>query len=55
MTYLPISMGDRTCYRWYMASLGYDVETMATGGFRIQKVDGSAMDIGEFVSFPTYI
>ncbi len=37
-----------------MASLGYDVETTATGTFRIKKEDGSAINIGEFVSYPTY-
>ncbi len=37
-----------------MASLGYDVETTSTGAFRIKKEDGSAIDIGEFVSYPTY-
>ncbi len=54
VTYLPISMGYRSCYRRYMSSLGYIVDTTATGGFKIRKEDGSAVDTGEFVSFPTY-
>ncbi len=53
VTYLPISMRYHTCYRRYMASLGYDVETTSTGAFRIKKEDGSAIDISEFVSYPT--
>jgi hypothetical protein len=53
VTYLPILMGYCTCYRRYMASLGYDVETTSTRAFRIKKEDGSAIDIGEFVSYPT--
>ena len=54
-TYLPISMGYRSCYRRYMSSLGYVAETTATGSFKIRKEDGSAVDSGEFVSFPTYL
>ncbi len=54
VTYLPISMGYRSCYRRYMSSLGYIAETTATGAFKIRKEDGSAVDTGEFVSFPTY-
>ena len=37
-----------------MALLGYDVETMATGTLKIKKQDGSEIDSGEFVSYPTY-
>jgi hypothetical protein len=54
VTYLPISMGFRTCYRQYMASLGYIVDTTATGAFNIRMEDGSAVNTGEFDSFPTY-
>ncbi len=54
VTYLPISMGYRSCYRRYMSSLGYITETTATVAFKIRKEDGSAVDTGEFVSFPTY-
>ena len=34
--------------------LGYIAEKTATGAFKIRKEDGSAVDAGEFVSFPTY-
>jgi predicted small metal-binding protein len=54
VTYLPISMGYRSCYKRYMSSLGYITETTATGAFKIRKEDGSAVDNGKFVSFPTY-
>ena len=47
-------MGYRVCYRQYMASLGYDVEMMATGALKIKKEDGSAINNGEFLSYPTY-
>jgi len=33
VTYLPILMGYRSCYKWYMKALGYDVRTTAMGGF----------------------
>ncbi len=52
--YLPILMGYRVCYRRYIASLGYDVQTTATGALKIKKEDGSAINNGEFVSYPTY-
>ena len=54
VTYLPISLAYRPCYRRYMSSLGYITETTATGAFKIRKEDGSAVNTGEFVSFPTY-
>jgi hypothetical protein len=54
VTYLPISTGYRSCYRRYMSLLGYIAETTAMGTFKIRKEDGSAVDTGEFVSFPTY-
>ena len=54
VTFLPISMGYRMCYRWYIASLGYDMETTATGAFKIKKEDGSAIDNSESVLYPTY-
>jgi hypothetical protein len=37
-----------------MSLLGYIVDTTAMGGFKIRREDGSAVDTGEFVSFPTY-
>ena len=33
VTYLPILMGYRSCYKWYMKALGYDVRTTAMGDF----------------------
>ena len=54
VTYLLILMGHRMCYRWYIASLGYDMEMTATGAFKIKKEDGSVIDISEFVSYLTY-
>ncbi len=33
VTYLPISMGYRNCYKRYMKALGYDVRTTSTGGY----------------------
>jgi hypothetical protein len=46
VTYLPISMGYRQCYRRYMASLGYRAETDGTGAW--------AIDSGEYVSYTAY-
>jgi hypothetical protein len=54
VTYLPISMGYRQCYRRYMASLGYKVETTPTGAFIITWEDGGGIDTGEFVSYTIY-
>ncbi len=33
MTYLPILLGYQSCYKWYMALLGYAVWLMAIGAF----------------------
>ena len=33
VTYLPISMGDWSCYKQYMALLGYAVQTTEMGAF----------------------
>jgi len=41
ITYLPISMGYRSCYKWYMKALGYDVRTTA-------MVGGPAQDLSKF-------
>jgi hypothetical protein len=54
VTYLPISMGYRPCYKRYMKSLGYDVRTTATGGLVVTAEAGKEADPGEYVSFPTY-
>ena len=55
VTYLPISMGYRVCYKRYMKSLGYDIQTTALGGFVITaEEEGKEVDPSEFVTFPTY-
>jgi hypothetical protein len=54
VTYLPISMGYRQCYRRYMALLGYRAETTNTGAFNISRDDGGDINNGEFVSYTTY-
>ena len=55
VTYLPISMGYRSCYKRYMKALGYNVRTTAMGGFVVTAEDvGKEVDPGEFVTFPTY-
>ncbi len=55
MTYLPISMGYRSCYKRYMASLGYTVRTMEMGAFIVTRGDGMEVDAGEYCSFPIYL
>ena len=56
--YLPRYMGIRSCYRRYMATLGYHVQTTATGGIIVTRLPGEnenePVDTEEFVSFPTY-
>jgi hypothetical protein len=55
VTYLPISMGYRSCYKRYMKSPGYDVSTAATGGFVVTAFDeGKEVDPVEYITFPTY-
>ena len=55
VTYLPISMGYRVCYKRYMKSLGYDIQMTALGGFVVTaKDDGKEVDPSEYVTFPTY-
>ena len=55
VTYLPISMGYRSCYKRYMKALGYDVRTTATGGLVVTAdEEGKEVDPGEYVSLPTY-
>ncbi len=39
VTYLPISMGYRSCYKRYMKALGYDVRTTPMGGFVVTAED----------------
>ncbi len=49
VTYLPISMGYRQCYRRYMVAslLGYRAETDSAGAWSITRDDGGAIDSGE--------
>jgi hypothetical protein len=54
VTYLPISMGYRSCYKRYMKVLGYNVRSTGTGKFVVEGEDGKEVNSGEFVSFPTY-
>ena len=56
--HLPRYMGIRNCYRRYMATLGYHVQTTTTGGIIVTRLPGEnenePVDTEEFVSFPTY-
>jgi hypothetical protein len=48
MTYLPISMGYQSCYKQYMAWLGYTVWTTTMGAFVVTGGDGKEVDAGEY-------
>ena len=39
--YLPISMGYRNCYYWYMESLGYKVTVGLNGKLKAEGADGT--------------
>ncbi len=54
VTYLPISMGYRLCYKRYMKVLGYNVRSTGTGKFVVEGEDGKEVNSSEFISFPTY-
>ncbi len=54
MTYFPISMGYRSCYKWYMALLGHIVQSLAMGAFIVEGEDGKAIDHDEYVTYSTY-
>ncbi len=54
VTYLPILLGYWSCYKQYMALLGYIVQTMAMGAITVTGEDGKEVDAGEYCSFPTY-
>ncbi len=55
VTYLPISMGYRSCYKRYMKALGYNVRTTSTGNNVVTADDeDKEVDPGDYVSFPTY-
>jgi hypothetical protein len=54
VTCLPISMGYRSCYKRYMALLGYIVRSLATGAFIVEEEDGKAVNHDENVSYSTY-
>jgi hypothetical protein len=43
VTYLPISMGYRSCYKQYMASLGYAVRTTEMGAFIVMGGGGGVV------------
>jgi hypothetical protein len=47
-------MGYRLCYKRYMALLGYDVRSLATGAFIVEGDDGKAVDPGEYLTYYTY-
>ena len=53
MIYLPISMGYRSCYKWYMALLGHDVRCKANGSVIVDGKEGKPINHG-FVSFSMY-
>ena len=56
--HLPRYMGYRNCYRRYMASLGYSVQSNAVGVNIVARLKGEnenePVDSKEFVSYPTY-
>jgi hypothetical protein len=54
VTYLPILLGYWSCYKRYMALLGYIVRMTAMGAFIVMGEDGKEVDAGEYCSFPTY-
>jgi hypothetical protein len=54
VTYLPISMGYRSCYKQYMKALGYDVRTTAMGGLVVTAEKEKEADPGEYTSLPMY-
>jgi len=56
VTYLPTSLGYRSCYKRYMKALGYDIRTTPNGGFVVTaENEGQEVDPGGYVSFPTYV
>ncbi len=54
VTYLPILLGYWSCYKRYMASPGYIVQTTAMGAFIVTGEDGKEVHAGEYCSFPPY-
>ncbi len=54
VTYLPISLGYWSCYKWYMTLLGYIVRATAMGAFIVMGEDSKEVDAGEYCSFLTY-
>ena len=56
VTYLPTSLGYRSCYKRYMKALGYDIRTTPNGGFVVTaENEGEEVDPGEYVTWPTYM
>ncbi len=55
VTYLPILMGYHSCYKQYMALLGYIVWSSATSALIIEGEDGKAVNPSEYIFvYPTY-
>jgi hypothetical protein len=54
MTNLQILLGYWSCYKQYMALLGYIVHTTAMGASIVTGEDSKQVDAGEYCSFPTY-
>jgi hypothetical protein len=54
MTYLLTLMVYRSCYRRYMALLGYNVQSSAMGAFIVEGEDGKDVDPGEYITHYTY-
>ena len=56
--YLPGYMGYRNGYSRYMATLGYNVQSTATGALIVTRLKGEREDepvnTNEYVSYPTY-
>jgi hypothetical protein len=49
--YLPILMGYRSCYKPYMKSIGYNIQTTALGGFIVTAdEEGEEVDPSDFLT-----
>jgi hypothetical protein len=53
MIYLPILLVYWSCYKRYMALLGYIVHMTVMGAFSVTGGYGKEVDAGEYYSFPT--
>ena len=54
VVYLPVSFGYRSCYKRYMAGLGYKVSSRPNGGVIVEGINGKPINRTEFVCFATY-